>query len=417
MSIAKPGRPTVPDDLDRAYARAHALADDGARPSAAVRANVLAVALAVAARSASHEVDGMAGTSTTTLPLTPVAAPVSAIGLGRARAVNLSSWRMRSGAAFCAALLVSVAAWHFDTSRRFGVGTEVALAEKPAMSLEVLPPPPLPPRLELPLPSRAVPVSPAASADLASPEGKAAHGHGSMPDARARIVVAQAELPPLPPLLPPTVVAESVAEPSLVIVPPATPAPAAVMQAPMPDKNLPQGTTLAGPPSLIQRRSAGANLPAPAYQLAQADETRGAVAQPEIQQVQITGIGASMQSSISARTGASAIALSKPLLNASPRLQTTPLQAAADRGDLEALDALLANPATRVDEVDADGRTALLHAVMSRQAGAVRRLLAAGADRDHADQTGLTPRAAALTGANAEIAALLGKPDQGPTLP
>jgi hypothetical protein len=52
----------------------------------------------------------------------------------------------------------------------------------------------------------------------------------------------------------------------------------------------------------------------------------------------------------------------------------------------------------------------LLHAVLAQQAGAVRLLIAAGADAGRADQAGLTPRVAALAGANAEIAALLGPP-------
>jgi ankyrin repeat protein len=84
------------------------------------------------------------------------------------------------------------------------------------------------------------------------------------------------------------------------------------------------------------------------------------------------------------------------------------LQAAADRGDVDALKALLAAPAARVDALDADGRTALLHAVLAQRPAAVRLLLAAGADPGRADHAGLTPRQAAQGGANAEIAALLG---------
>jgi hypothetical protein len=40
----------------------------------------------------------------------------------------------------------------------------------------------------------------------------------------------------------------------------------------------------------------------------------------------------------------------------------------------------------------------------------VRLLMAAGADPGRADRAGLSPRAAALTGANAEIATLLSTP-------
>jgi hypothetical protein len=84
------------------------------------------------------------------------------------------------------------------------------------------------------------------------------------------------------------------------------------------------------------------------------------------------------------------------------------LQAAADRGDIDALKALLAAPSARVDIPDADGRTALLHAVLAQRPAAVRLLLAAGADPGRADHAGLTPRQAAQVGGNAEIAALLG---------
>jgi ankyrin repeat protein len=87
-----------------------------------------------------------------------------------------------------------------------------------------------------------------------------------------------------------------------------------------------------------------------------------------------------------------------------------PLQAAAGRGDVEALRRLLADPAARVDTPDADGRTALLAAVLAQQPAAVRLLLEAGADPGRADRAGLTPRAAAQAGANAEIAALLAVP-------
>jgi len=88
----------------------------------------------------------------------------------------------------------------------------------------------------------------------------------------------------------------------------------------------------------------------------------------------------------------------------------TALQSAAERGDVDALKALLAESSTRVDAPDAAGRTALLHAVLAQQAAAVRLLLAAGADPARAAQAGLTPRAAAQAAGNAEIAGLLGAP-------
>ena len=90
MTASTPGRPDSDDDLDQAYARAHALADDGGEPPASVRANVLAAAREVAAQAKSRAAaeDGAA-------PVVPVAPPVAAVGRGRPMAVNLSSWRVR----------------------------------------------------------------------------------------------------------------------------------------------------------------------------------------------------------------------------------------------------------------------------------------------------------------------------------
>ena len=98
------------------------------------------------------------------------------------------------------------------------------------------------------------------------------------------------------------------------------------------------------------------------------------------------------------------------LTAASARQPPQSLQAAADRGDVDALKRLLADPAARVDAPDAAGRTALLHAVLAQHADAVRLLVAAGADPGRADPAGLTPRAAARSGASAEIATLLAAP-------
>ena len=80
---------------------------------------------------------------------------------------------------------------------------------------------------------------------------------------------------------------------------------------------------------------------------------------------------------------------------------------AANADDVDTLGKLLADPATHVDAPDALGRTALQVAVAAAHVRAVRLLLAAGADPDHADAGGATPRSVARTGANAEIATLL----------
>ena len=93
--------PMMDDDLAQAYARAHALRDDDAGPAASVRANVLAAAQAVAAAQAPAP----------TPSLTPVAGPVADVGSERGDAPNLSSWRVRSGAAFGALLIEAQLEW------------------------------------------------------------------------------------------------------------------------------------------------------------------------------------------------------------------------------------------------------------------------------------------------------------------
>ncbi|HEY9025978.1 MAG TPA: ankyrin repeat domain-containing protein, partial [Burkholderiaceae bacterium] len=79
------------------------------------------------------------------------------------------------------------------------------------------------------------------------------------------------------------------------------------------------------------------------------------------------------------------------------------LRRAADAGDVQAIRRLLAQPGAQVDAVDAEGRSALLHAVLARQPEAVRALLAAGADPARADRAGLTPRAAASQSGDAAL--------------
>jgi ankyrin repeat protein len=95
------------------------------------------------------------------------------------------------------------------------------------------------------------------------------------------------------------------------------------------------------------------------------------------------------------------------IVAASLRPSPTPLHVAANADDVDALGKLLADPATRVDAPDDLGRTALQVAVAAANVRAVRLLLAAGADPDHADASGTTPRSVARTGPSAEIAALL----------
>jgi len=379
MSAPDQERPTMPDDLDRAYAQAHAMTDAGRGPSTAVRANVLAVAREMAAQAVAAPA------------LRPVAPPVTAVGRGRL-AVNLASWRVRAGAAFCAALLVGVAGWRFDASRRFGEDTQLASA---ALEMKVVPPEPAPAPVpkDLPPPPRysAMPVPqvslPSAPVEVARTPAARNPEPAAKPAAPEKnTVVAQADQP--------------LRERALALAPRGVPAPVApqitttsVMPAPAPEPRL--------------------ALPAPA---ATGDQTIAAAA-PDAQRVEIAGNSLRMSPPVSdaARVALdqakkSAPASAQSLLAASERQLPAPLQAAVDRGDVGALEKLLANPATLVDAPDSTGRTALLHAVLGQQVAAVRLLMAAGADPGRADHAGLTPRAAALTGANAEIASLLSTP-------
>jgi len=85
---------------------------------------------------------------------------------------------------------------------------------------------------------------------------------------------------------------------------------------------------------------------------------------------------------------------------------TTALREAAQSGDIQKLQALLARRID-IDARDSSGRTALMLAVLHDQKEAVNSLLAAGADPNAADASGTTPLGAAVAGARPEIAAAL----------
>ena len=399
MSADMPRRPDSDDDLDAAYARAHALADDGRGPSASVRANVLVAARDVAEQARTRAVvDEVA--------LTPVAPPVAAVARGRAMAVNLSSWRVRSGAAVCAALLVVLGVWRFDANRHVDAGVQVATA-----ALELAAPPTSTMPQQLPVPPMAaasVPYLPPPVVDDPVDNTRGAQAAGAKPAARDRdLVVAQADQgdrslreAPAPQLRAEArrTPAPAAASPPRDVAPIAAPAAPVAMAPEAPPTQAPATVTITAaaappplatmppmPPSVVPRRVPVQSL----AKAAPADEVHVAAADPNVQRLGITG------SSIKRIDG--------------PGIAPA-LHAAADRGDVEALKTLLAEPAARVDAPDAAGRTALLHAVLAQQAGAVRLLVAAGADPAHADPAGLTPRAAAQAGGNAEIAALLAPP-------
>ena len=372
MTAPTPERPDMADDLDQAYARAQALAGDDGGPAASVRANVLAAAREMAAQAGAKP------------PLVPVAAPVSDVGGGRPWAWNQLSWQVRSAASLCVLVLVGLAVVRFDASRHDAADVRVAAADAPA-PVRVLPPPPpadLAPPKELAPPvvvaARQAPMD-AAPAPVARDKDEASSRDPER-------VVAQADQ---------RARAKTSTEASTVVAAAAPP----LMHAPTPAPAEPR-LAAAAPPAPAPA------LPEPATVIAQTDRQ---------QRVEITGgrIGFSRLFA-SEPSGGSAEAAKKAspsvtgsAIGAALRASPTPLHAAASADDVAAIERLLADPATRVDATDADGRTPLYDAVMAANVRAVRMLLAAGADPDHADVAGATPRSVARTGPSAEIAALL----------
>ena len=429
MSAERPERPDMADDLAQAYTQAHALSDDGRGPSAAVRVNVLAAAHAVAAQ-ARVAAESPAETAAT-LPLTPVAPPVADVGRGRSKAITLSSWRVRSGAALAAMLLVGLAGWRFDAARRFNNGEQVAMAE-----LRMAAPPTSQAPQELPVPATSGASYPYMPPPVVEDPADSARRPTAKQAARDQeVIVAQldqqadrreraagppaAAAPvrrPQPPAAPAPTVADAAAPAPAGSLAPEAKAPAldqdpvtvTIKAAPAQIATVP-----AMPPSVLQRRVAVAPqaAPAPAAAAAPPAATSLAAAEPAQQRADIEAPRAAYSGAgVSEALKKSAPNSVGSLVTASARALPAPLQAAADRGDVETLKKLLANPSAPVDAPDSTGRTALLHAVLAQHPAAVRLLLAAGADPARADQAGLTPRAAAQTGASAEIATLLAAP-------
>jgi hypothetical protein len=433
MTQPTPPRPTMDDDLDQAYARAHALADDGRGPSASVRANVLAAAARIAAGDDGAVVP----------PLVPIAPPVADVGRGRARAINLSSWRVRSGAALCAMLLVGLALWRFDDNGRLGGDVQVAQAE-----LRLAQPQAAPVPRDLPLPAAAAAsyLYAAPPAVVEDPLDNGSSGRGAAAKKAERdkdVVVAQLEkersvarrtapsadaiappgtFQPAAPAAPGT--ADIAAKPAPVVV--ASNAPRAEAAAPPPEESTTvTSRAAAAPPQVVTSPPRAPSVlprrvllvpqapPAPAAAApvdpsAPAGSTTVAAAEPDRKRAKVAELAEERTLSKASASDSAPPSAAGSLAGASA--VPHPLQAAAGRGDVEALRRLLADPAARVDTPDADGRTALLAAVLAQQPAAVRLLLEAGADPGRADRAGLTPRAAAQAGANAEIAALLAVP-------
>ncbi len=419
------------DDLARAYARASALRDGEAGPAASVRANVLAAAQAVAAAQATASAP----------PVTPVAAPVADVGSDRGDAPNLSSWRIRSGAALAALLIVGFGLWRFDATHRAG-GVQIAQADS-AIEARTLqePAPPLGEPKELPPPRQSLPpppayAPPAVVADAAEPTVVLVPPALPARERDKDTVVAQADTAaaaraPALGYRPPSAMSPApVAPPAPALAAPPAPKPQAeiAMASPPPTAVLAGVAATPRAPTLdSDRRAAAADATTPAQRLgfaapapkaapAASGATQDIGLTPEIdQQVAVTGararpsgLGISSLSGSAAEARKAASTAMASAMGEPPRSPGSSLHGAAGAGDLDALRHLLADPATRVDAPDGLGRTALMVAVVSRHAGAVRLLLAAGADPDRADASGASPRSVARTGPSAEIAALLG---------
>ncbi len=435
---------SLDDDLARAYERASALRDGEAGPAASVRANVLAAAQAVAAAQAAQA-------TASAPPITPVAAPVADVGSGRGDAPNLSSWRIRSGAALAALLIVGFGLWRFDATHRAG-GVQIAQADSTieAKTLQE-PAPPLGEPRELPPPRQSLPpppayAPPAVVADAAEPTVVLVPPALPAREHEKDTLVAQADtaaaarapalgyrppsaMSPAPLAAPAPMLASAPAPKTQIAMASPSPAPAPALAEPAPVLAAAAAAAPRFPPITLEGRIANADVAAPAQRLgfsapasaaafgaSAVTDAYGYGRLPETgEQVAVTGARARPSgTTIAGLSGGAADAKksASPAMASAmgepPRSPGSSLHAAAGAGDLDALRRLLADPATRVDAPDGLGRSALMVAVVSRHAGAVRLLLAAGADPDRADASGASPRSVARTGPSAEIAALLG---------
>jgi hypothetical protein len=169
---------------------------------------------------------------------------------------------------------------------------------------------------------------------------------------------------------------------------PAAPTPAApTPAAPTAAAPAPAAPAPATPPAA---KSEGARIPAPPSRYSPSDSGAAAADANVAGEVHsnLAEIAAKPPSSSAARTAAAP---------AAPRAQIASqetLQQAADLGDLATLQRLLGANAD-IDARDAQGRTALMHAVLHGQERAVELLLAAGASTNAGDNDGTTPLQAA----------------------
>ena len=176
---------------------------------------------------------------------------------------------------------------------------------------------------------------------------------------------------------------------------PTTTAPATPVRA----ASAPAAPAPATPPAVT---SEGAHIPAPASHYSPSDSSAAAA------DANVAGESHSNLAEITAKPPSSSAARNAAA-PAAPRAQIAPqesLQQAAAVGDLATLQRLLgAN--TDIDARDAQGRTALMHAVLHGQERAVELLLAAGASPLAADSEGTTPLQAAEASGERGIGAAL----------
>jgi hypothetical protein len=374
----------------------------------------------------------------------PVGAAPPVAPAGRA-AANAPSWWLRAGSAAAVAGVVAVGAWRMQ-------GQWMPDADKVQLAAAGSPAAAAPDANRAP-DGAAAALAPQAATAAAQPASEAAVPSTATTVAQGSSTAGATAGTPLPPVGTPASAAVTVA----MLAPPrletSRDAPAeraaapAKDQSPIPISPPPTSPTATSPP--------GAEAPPAAAQAPQgAPPAAGALAKPAAQEATRTARAARPAEAAEARTAnvarpgvasdwtpqeiqraadrarAAQRLLAEEEAGAAngPRLAPTAAQStnapqaaglssgalagqlhrAADRGDVPAIKRLLGMPGASVDAPDATGRTPLLQAVLSRRPGAVRALLAAGADPTHADQSGLTPQAAARQGRNPEITQILG---------
>jgi hypothetical protein len=173
----------------------------------------------------------------------------------------------------------------------------------------------------------------------------------------------------------------------------------------------------AAPPPPAPSSTAPASSPATASTTASASSIASAASPPPAPFAEIAGNTASGAAGANAGAAAPAAAdrvasAARRSSNAAKALQSEPgpgateLRAAAESGDLAALDQALAKHID-LEARDAQGRTALMLATLHGQRGAVQELLRHGADPNAGDASGMSPLEAARSAHEEDIVEML----------